>query len=89
MSPPDLEKWIFYLEGKKPIWFPVNCQPKEIIELLKELRERCKCRHPNEIKNRIRWYKSRIGNNPLNHREERSIIRILEWVLNPDKEEKE
>lgn len=58
-----------------------------LLSHLEELRERRKVRPIKKIMSLLKWHKGRVGNNPLIHREQRAIIRVLEWVLSPEKEQ--
>ena len=81
MNPPDLDAWINLLESDGRI--DNKEEHERILSLLKELRERRKVRHPNEIRKQLEREKKEpiIG----------SLVwrRVLEWVLTPEKEEKE
>ena len=60
-------------------------------ELYSELRERRKIRHPDEIKSELAMWKKSCSelNTPLVFQCKSARIAELEWVLSPEKEEKD
>lgn len=89
MSQPDLEKWInLCVSGESPMMLP---EETEILELLKELRERRKVRHPDEIKEELAMWKKSCSelNNNLVFQCKSARINELEWVLSPEKEQRQ
>lgn len=92
MSAPDLsdgnledwEKWLRADGG------PECCLSKEdeleLAGIIKELRERRKVRHPDNIKKELSTLHEKDGNMPMIRDAWRAC---LQWVLSPDKEEEQ